>query len=60
MVEFSSGKSGIFDFEGSMHEQIEKFYRGFGGELVPYYSIYKANLPTSLYHCLLEAVKKWC
>lgn len=59
MIEFASKRCEIFDFEGSMHEQIEKFYRGFSGELVPYYSIYKANLPTSLYHCLLDAVKKW-
>ncbi|MGA1979758.1 MAG: GNAT family N-acetyltransferase [Sedimentisphaerales bacterium] len=59
MIEFASKKCGIFDFEGSMHEQIEKFYRGFGGELVPYYLIYKANLPTLLYHCLLDTAKKW-
>jgi hypothetical protein len=59
MIEFASKKCEIFDFEGSMHEQIEKFYRGFGGELTPYYLIYKANLPTLLYHCFLDTVKKW-
>jgi hypothetical protein len=59
MIEFASKKCGIFDFEGSMHERIEKFYHGFGGELTPYYLIYKANLPTLLYHCLLDTAKKW-
>lgn len=39
-------KKGIktFDFEGSMHPPIEKYFRGFGGEIVPYYSIGKANV----------------
>jgi prolyl oligopeptidase PreP (S9A serine peptidase family) len=59
MIEFASKHCWIFDFEGSMHERIEKFYRGFDGEIVPYYLIYKANLPTLLYHCFLDTVKKW-
>lgn len=33
----------IFDFEGSMIESIERFFRGFGGELTPYMSLRKAN-----------------
>jgi lipid II:glycine glycyltransferase (peptidoglycan interpeptide bridge formation enzyme) len=37
-----------FDFEGSMNPQIELFFRGFGGKLVPYYSIYKPNLMHNL------------
>lgn len=35
----------IFDFEGSVVPSIEKFYRGFGGDLVPYYRVNKAWLP---------------
>lgn len=35
----------IFDFEGSMIPQVEKFFRDFGGDLVPYYTINKAWLP---------------
>jgi lipid II:glycine glycyltransferase (peptidoglycan interpeptide bridge formation enzyme) len=31
-----------FDFEGSMVEKIEKYFRGFGGDIVPYYTINKA------------------
>ena len=34
----------IFDFEGSMVQNIEKFFRGFGGALVPYYRVSKAKL----------------
>lgn len=34
----------IFDFEGSMLKGVEKFFRGFGPELVPYYTVNKANV----------------
>ena len=32
-----------FDFEGSMIPDIEKFFRGFGADLVPYYTIMGGN-----------------
>jgi hypothetical protein len=35
----------IFDFEGSMIEGIEGFFRGFGGHPVPYLMIEKNDLP---------------
>ncbi len=37
-----------FDFEGSMLPEVEKFFRGFGGDLVPYYTINKALLPVEI------------
>ncbi|MDO9001547.1 MAG: GNAT family N-acetyltransferase [Bacteroidota bacterium] len=37
-----------FDFEGSMLKGVEKFFRGFGPELVPYYTINKATLPLEI------------
>lgn len=37
-----------FDFEGSMVPQIERYFRGFGGRLTPYYRINKAKLPLEL------------
>ncbi|MBL0048745.1 MAG: GNAT family N-acetyltransferase [Bacteroidetes bacterium] len=37
-----------FDFEGSMIPQVEKYFRGFGGELVPYFTLNKASLPLEL------------
>ncbi len=38
----------IFDFEGSMLKGVEKFFRGFGGDLIPYFTINKATLPIEL------------
>ena len=38
----------IFDFEGSMIPSIEKFFRGFGGDLTLYYRINKAWLPIEM------------
>lgn len=37
-----------FDFEGSMVPQIERYFRGFGGKLTPYYTINKAKLPLEI------------
>ena len=44
-----------FDFEGSMLPEVESYFRGFGGELTPYYSINKAKMPLEL---LLKFVKR--
>jgi hypothetical protein len=33
----------VFDFEGSMLPEVEKYFREFGGQLVPYYTINKAS-----------------
>jgi len=37
-----------FDFEGSMVPEIERYFRGFGGKLTPYYRINKARLPLEI------------
>jgi len=37
-----------FDFEGSMVPPIEKYFRGFGGKLTPYYRVNKAKLPIEI------------
>lgn len=37
-----------FDFEGSVIPPIERFFRGFGGRLAPYYTVNKAALPIEL------------
>ena len=58
MIEFSSNKSKIFDFEGSMHQRIEHFYFGFGGMLIPYYMISKNNFFTKSYLGLVSVIKK--
>ena len=38
----------VFDFEGSMLKGVEKFFRGFGPDLVPYYTVNKASLPIEI------------
>lgn len=38
----------VFDFEGSMLKGVEKFFRSFGPELVPYYTANKAKLPIEI------------
>jgi lipid II:glycine glycyltransferase (peptidoglycan interpeptide bridge formation enzyme) len=38
----------VFDFEGSMLKGVEKFFRSFGPQLVPYYTVNKAKLPLEL------------
>ncbi len=35
----------IFDFEGSMLPEVEKYFREFGGEIKPYYTIHRALFP---------------
>jgi len=44
-----------FDFEGSMVPQIERYFRGFGGTLTPYYRVNKAKLPIEI---MLKFVKR--
>jgi len=38
----------VFDFEGSMLPGVEKFFRSFGPDLVPYYTVNKAKLPLEI------------
>jgi hypothetical protein len=57
-IEFASKVSKGFDFEGSMIKSIERFYRGFGGELTPYYQIWKNNMINYGKHRLIKIYKK--
>ncbi len=41
----------LFDFEGSMLPDVERYFRKFGGTLIPYYSVSKAPL-------LIESILK--
>ncbi len=38
----------IFDFEGSMIKEVEKYFREFGGDLIPYFEVKKTNKLISL------------
>jgi hypothetical protein len=43
-IRIASEMSRAFDFEGSMLQPVEHFFRGFGGKQTPYLSISKAGL----------------
>jgi len=51
-----SRESGLdtFDFEGSMLPEVERFFRGFGADLVPYFTVNKAWLPLEFMLKLLK------
>jgi hypothetical protein len=53
-ITFASTISRQFDFEGSMIEPVERFFRAFGGRPVPYFFVSKLNRQmrflTGLYH----------
>lgn len=42
-IRFASTVSRQFDFEGSMIEPVERFFRAFGGEPVPFFSLSKLS-----------------
>jgi len=47
-----------FDFEGSMIESIEKYFRGFGGKQVSYFYISKINSKIlKIRNCLLDLLR---
>jgi len=53
-IKFSSTVTIKFNFEGSMIESIEKYFRGFGAKQVPYFHISKTN---SCKYILLEYIR---
>src|SRR5262245_26720571 len=42
-IQFSAKVTKRFDFEGSMVESIERFFRAFGARQVPYFSVKKVS-----------------
>lgn len=49
-IQFASTVTKSFDFEGSMIEPIERFFRSFGAHQTPYFQITKYNsLPVKMY-----------
>ncbi|MBU0489668.1 MAG: GNAT family N-acetyltransferase [Bacteroidetes bacterium] len=38
----------IFDFEGSMLTEVEKYFRAFGGQIVPYFTVNRAGFLTEI------------
>ena len=42
-IKYALNNNKAFDFEGSMIESIEKYFRSFGSFQTPYFKIYKTN-----------------
>jgi hypothetical protein len=42
-IKFASAVTRVFDFEGSMIEPVERFFRAFGAQQVPYFQVWKAR-----------------
>ncbi len=57
-IQFASKVSKSFDFEGSMIEGIESFFRPFGGELITNYEIRKRSLAGEIYDVMKPRIKK--
>lgn len=57
-IQFAAAHSKIFDFEGSMVEGIENFFRQFGGVCTPYYVVSKQTLLQQLAQVCKPFVKR--
>jgi hypothetical protein len=47
-IQFAATVTQAFDFEGSMIESVERFFRAFGATPCPYYAISKVNSPLEI------------
>lgn len=57
-IRFAAEHSKVFDFEGSMIEGIENFFRQFGGACTPYYEVRKLTLLEEILEVLKPQVKR--
>ena len=57
-IKFASTVSKSFDFEGSMIEPVERFFRAFGGVPTPYWRVTRLNWILSLMEYMKPKVKK--
>lgn len=42
-INFALSTNRVFNFEGSMIEGVERFFRSFGGQLTPYHSVWRTD-----------------
>jgi len=57
-IQFAAKHSKIFDFEGSMVEGIENFFRQFNNECVAYYEIRKQSFYKELFRLVKPRIKR--
>ena len=57
-IQFASKDLGLreFDFEGSMLEPVERFFRSFGGTLTPYYQVTRRSKLNALYQKIAKFI----
>lgn len=59
-IKFASTVTQRFDFEGSMIEPVEKFFRAFGAQQTPYFTVSKTpSRMLKVIQCLRELRKDW-
>lgn len=57
-IQFAATKVKAFDFEGSMLEPVERFFRAFGAKQTPYFSIKKNNSKLLKTYWFLQSLRK--
>jgi len=57
-IKFSSTVTKRFDFEGSMVESIERFFRAFGGIQMPYFRVSKATAFFKMLRCVRQGMRE--
>lgn len=57
-IQFAAKHSKVFDFEGSMVEGIEQFFRQFGGECTPYYGVSRRTLRQETIQAMKPRIKR--
>lgn len=57
-IQFAATVTKSFDFEGSMIEPVERFFRNFGAKQTPYFSISKTNSKLIKTYRFLQEVRK--
>ena len=59
-IKFAATVTQRFDFEGSMIEPVEKFFRAFGAQQTPYFTVSKTPSRTiKVIQCLRELRRNW-
>ncbi|MFD1007272.1 GNAT family N-acetyltransferase [Oceanisphaera ostreae] len=57
-IQFAATVTKSFDFEGSMLEPVERFFRGFGATQTPYFAISKTNSKLLKAYRFLQEIRK--
>jgi hypothetical protein len=57
-IRFSSSVSAQFDFEGSMIEPLERYFRAFGARQTPYFKITRMSPRYKLFSFFIKLIKK--